>query len=1543
MKTKYLIKQVLVSFLIFMSVSSSLFGAFENNQFTVDDLNGSTFYQVEFDIENGVWLNRNVILFDTEQAHYINDSVLSDFNYTVDDNGYIVRRFDDLNTDFYLKIFDQNDSMIQVCSESNLTTIVNCQEGVYWFFNQEEAQNFLTVNNQETDQGNNQSTISGNIILPDGISLSDPQDCFDENNNTKAECNGIFIDLIDTSNVNWGTAFLLSNSGNHYELFLPHVDENETKQLNLQIRPIINHNTYYYDFTTNQIVTNINNTTPLSITQASYSNKIIDLNMTDFDFSTNSQDQGGEANSSLTDQITALQNEYSNMDLVGDDRTNVENMFSQINGLVEDGIIDDEATQIQSLIDQINQILHPDSTNGNQGQNNGQGENSSTIRGTVILPQNITLSSTQECQNNTFCNKIDIELFSKQDGTWLGNANVNPDGSYILHFGGLDINDSIDVVVNIIMDIDGIHESFFLDFGDDYAINGNNENRDTYKGYNEVEWIEQSNGPMLPQVNPLHIESSQTTLDMDLNDLDSDKWIVSGSVILSEDFVPGAILDDNQEQIGVKTVAITAISMTTGKRYRTYISRIGTNNSYPFKLKIPKDDSNCSIYIEKITGNENGNDQREELYLKDGGDHQFSDDDVFVSSNGIDWIARGNDMSIPNPDKVGYFIVDTSINNIDIDISNFGNNFYVIEGNITVPANFNLNDNSNNLYIEIIDAKTGAWVTSVPVMCSDDGCSYSLNLGTNESSADGYFMRLNQSHWDENHPENSWWRGYFINGEDFVDEMDVSYEEKTDQDRGNNYWVPANIDAITLTETVTIRNINFASYTPPVSYTITGHISELPDNINWINIRIYNPVTYNGNDAQIDENGQFTFKNIKEGKYILQIDYDATDDNDVRHSYHYIVSNQNRAVNSMDVTWIPYDENGTSLESHLYDDTLENEKYWAPKENNGEQFIFDITDDLSVGDISIYQPTLYDLNLSLSNLGTNKSININIYVPNEPIGQFKTITSDANGLASVVFRDLKLRDDYQMEIYIEGIGTYFYDSDTNSLKSDVYWIGKQNDSVCDDWKNSLYTCTDTDPISWEPNINGFSINDDLNLSLELPNDRHSINAVLKLGNEYANKNIDFFIDSWQQTDDNAWKSSEFDTVWDNFQADSSGNVNIALSVKYKSNIKYRASIYISDMKEGYVFDLGSDQQINGNDDSLITDQNSWSSSNDVWGPKSSTLFELNSDLDFGELQPPTLRTISFNVENLEHNEEIFISLEKIDSDEWYTESNIDWTTSPETYNNTVSIKVPDGNYRVIINPQEHPGGLINDGNNSGNDVLSNDSNITHFVWDWDRADKVEISSNQSYTISLPSNEDLKSISGTVNLGDENIEAGWIQAWNDNDQRSAEVNDDGTFQIKGLQAGIYTLEYWGWNGDDFITVQDVNISNNVTDYQLQKPTELVTISGTVINNSAGDNKQIYVLLLDVNDNNTTWDVIKDTNSSLSNKQNHDYNFDVVPAINGHKYAVCVGTRDRNETTGETTFTRYKATVPVDDNNSGTAIILTGINNDTNKVSLSVTKN
>ena len=1559
-------KKILLSTLVASSLVTSAFATtpFIDGNFSTANLNGLTMYSVFYDSDDAYeWVSMTSTFTDSNISHTLgSDTFLNDYSIS----SGMLSIFDD-GEDNLVKITDSNSSVLTICWE-NSTNIDNCTIGdQYYFSNQTEAETFVTAQNDYIAANSIDVTLDGQITF------------VDENNDTIAMPTDAGIRItsnVDMDNDNWGRFEAPIDSNGSFSITRSLLENTYDENNTFQVVVFKNHiNTSEFNWDCGEDTYKyLSNPSGGNVDFESWSNIVV----TPTDFQDRSSESCGDSYSasSVIEEITVIETELANAtDMPEDLRTTIENLLAEAYVILAVEPLDETAltnklAEIYAIVDTI-------------GDKDAYlyGTDASKISGTVTLPTDTNLTSPESCFDTTTymplptCNAIFVDLMAK-DGEWLGSTMVDSDGSYNLYFRELTTS-TIDAILQVHIHLDGVEEHYFRDFGTDNAING--DEADSFKSDMEIEWVEDSTGMWNPNVNHLTISTATTTLDLDVSDMDADKYVLEGTVVVPADFTPGEIWGDNAEWLGFQMVNLTAINITTGEHYWTEIGRTATddaNTTYPFSFKLPKSEGNYTIRIEKMS-DKDGAFEWVEMYLNDGGDNTFgtnSDADTLVSNTGIMWDtakdssdnvlvdSNGHEIWIPDTTKTGYFTVNADVASIAIDIANYGNNFYKIAGTITPPSDFNTTSFNDNINVDILDAKTGWWIGGAPVMCDDSGaCTYSVVLGDSFNDYDGsgnggYIIQMHQNHWDNDNWANSWWKNYYFDlgtdnavggsntEEDSIkDEMDVRWTESAELDSNSYpYWKPDvnhfEIASGTDAADVTDVNISFGDYTAPTTYTISGVITDIPDDAQWANVHMYDPINYIGNGAEINSDGTFEIQNVKGSdtngdvsKYILEVHYDTPD----RH-YHYIITDADGdgefsldadIIDGMDVKWIPYDSDGLSLETNTSSSTFnwETVSYWAPQEK------MLIVDDADIIVASVGIPTINYFNLAttINGLANNTNVSFNLFVPNEPIGRWESNSSASDGtVTSAILKNLKARDDYQLQIWVDGLGEFWYDKNITrspqGLNSDVYWVGKQDDTICDDWKNEIWSCNWSNPVEWGVNIEGISITADEALDLTVPNDRATITAILEMGANDANKTFDV----------NMWQHGGNNYAWESFEANATGDVTVSLSVK--QGLDYRMEVYNPQNWEGFVVDLGSNAQDSG-DESLITNQNSWATDG-AWGPKTTTLIDLEDAnltdgvLDLGTLTPPTLKSVTFTVANLEDDgnnitEDIWIGLENNTTHEWYGNGNADWAdwTNP-TYSNEVTVKVPtstgDEAYIVHIYPMSHKGGMVDDDNAVGGTLgtsIDFTSGSTATTWDSANADTIAIADNTAIALTLKPMDTYVSISGTVTLSGIVSESGWICAWNetaDNDGQCSEVNSDGTYTIKGLSPSnngdAYLVEYWANSGETFRTLQAwADIANDlIVDISfVAAAADLVTISGTVTDT---DDAIVEIVLLEVATD-SSWkvmDAIGIEDSWDGTSMSFEFT-DLPPALSGFHYEIAVASTVVTGT-GVATYTMTNST-------------------------------
>jgi len=1176
---------------------------------------------------------------------------------------------------------------------------------------------------------------------------------------------------------------------------------------------------------------------------------------------------------------------------------------------------------------------------------NFYGDNATLIHGVITLTEEMNLSSQSECfdENYNFkpdCNIIFVDIFDTNN-EFLGSNTVSSDGNYSIYIKELPESGSMDITLKIHTRINGINEYIYYDFGSDNAIGGTSANADSFKSESEISWsMNSSTGHWSPDINHLSVTEQETLLNLDLSTKNDNKFILNGTIKVPDGFELGDIRDSDGNWIGWNMVMLTAININTGEHHWTELGQQANDsdsNTYSFSMKLNKPAADYIIRVEKIS-DQNGAWEWVEMYLDDeenvataNSDHTFDNNEALVSGIGVDWKESGNGTWTPDVNKTGYFTINDNVDNISIDISTYGNNFKKIEGRLTPPANFDLTNTSNYINIELLDAKTGFWISNTPV--SNDG-NYSIILGE-DLNENGYIIRVTLEHWDIDSWENSYWKSFYLDftsgtNYELKDEYDVLWNESYDEATGNYYWKP-DVQPLVLQDGATL-DIDMTTYQTPQTYNITGTVTGIPETAQWINLYAYNPINYLGKSVELKEDNSFSLTELKAGNYIFNLSY-AIDEAGTYNYYDYLIVENNgqfTAIDSMDTKWVPYNSNGDVIpesETYSHDFNWSSVNYWAPEATGNQKTILEINADVNLGELVITQPTLLTISTMLSNVEASKNVSFNLFVPNESIGRWENNTSSSNGDVSTLMSDLKSRDDYQLEITIPGRGSYWYDGSTDALTSDVYWVGKQNGTICSNWNATpaIDTCDWNSYVLWEPSLNGFTIDSNKELSLTLPNDKSTFKATLALGSDYSNKNLHVYI--WQNV-------SPYNNEWENFTADANGNVNIEMAVK--TGQSYIIEIYDPETWTGFTVDLGTGGQTSG-DEGLILAQNSWEiDGNGMWSPKDSILIDMSANLDLGTLTAPVLKKVTFTLSNLSTdngtvNEDVWISLEGSTNGNWFYGGNADWSNwQNPTFVNTITVEVPEGNeaYYIYLYASHHKSGLIDEnGDSDGNDPItvtntSPDTATIDFAsakvtWDRTTADTVTIADDTNISVLFKSVDDYKSIIGLITLGTGDIEAGWVCANTQNDGECAEVNASGTYEINGLSptnGDEYFLQYWANSGESFSTSATwTDAASNLTvDMDITAATK-IDINGTV-SDSDVSTKPAEVVLLEVKDADNSWVVLDQRVIDLqTNDVAINFGFaDVPEARSDYHYEVGVASLDIHQDTGITTYSVTNAT-------------------------------
>jgi hypothetical protein len=273
---------------------------------------------------------------------------------------------------------------------------------------------------------------------------------------------------------------------------------------------------------------------------------------------------------------------------------------------------------------------------------------------------------------------------------------------------------------------------------------------------------------------------------------------------------------------------------------------------------------------------------------------------------------------------------------------------------------------------------------------------------------------------------------------------------------------------------------------------------------------------------------------------------------------------------------------------------------------------------------------------------------------------------------------------------------------------------------------------------------------------------------------------------------------------------------------------YRIEFWI-DGVGGYVYTLSN---------TWINQNKSWDET--TWQPTDDTLINITSssttlatfDLSSG-MSTVTIVLENLDMENGEVVEDVWVNLEH-DTNGWYGEGNGNWEQYPVTYDTNITLLVPSSaNYRISVYPSNHKGGYGSDGDTDQNETITAITKLS-----WDNKDYLGLTSNATIHVTLPSLETLGDINGSVVCGESDC-SGWIEAWNGTDGKGIMVQSDGTFSIKGLEAGDYDVSYWSNTGLYLETATRVSVNaNSVTTISLEKEESnmISSITGTISANN-----------------------------------------------------------------------------------------------------------
>jgi hypothetical protein len=1192
------------------------------------------------------------------------------------------------------------------------------------------------------------------------------------------------------------------------------------------------------------------------------------------------------------------------------------------------------------------------------------------VYGTIHFDTFVTLGN-----NNYQWNDVWIDAIDKQTGEYMGSFSL---ASEYWEQTGTDFDYAIELpregnyILRVGKSVNNEYASYYINLGADHVVGGTDADADKFVPENRVDWVEAEvagNGgyrQWLP--NPqkagwaqLYGDDKAQNVNIDFAQIDAGLITIEGTIkvassfILGEECEVGGETKYNQEcwnsynstWKAYRSLRVEAINKVTGDWLGSVeITGDGTDNddgttSYSGKFKLGESISTeLDKFILRVTRQSNSANKwkYDEIYYHFGADHAIDGDtDKLVNGKTINWVEAEGDSEngyawknwIPDPAQTGWLETSTAVTGLMVDLSTFGQNDYKISGQVTLPNDVNLTSNNDYAYVEVINAQTGNWMGSVPV--ENDG-SYEVTIGENPGR---YILRTSLSHWDPNDYDNSFWRSYYVDfGDNFIVDNNVTEQSAPDKlvkehkvqwvevdvaGQDWNNWVP-NVNGLDVgveDENVKVYTVNIDYTDPVLPKVISGTISGVPSDAQWANIMLVDPNSYFNLYDELryssDSNWTYRFDDAEDGNYTLEVMYQSSNGE----YFHYFAKEDGEggytAVDGSDVDW-----------QHLGGYS------WGPNPEQVAYIAINATTELNVT-IPVDGTNRVNVGYTISSIdASTQNVYAEMFIPEKPFYHWincndnEAACSVTGGDTTVVFNDIKKKANVYTRFWIDG-KEYYYDASSvttpKTLNPDVYWAAfdGDNNQVCPDG-NGEWNCDwdNSSDWNWRPTIDGEDLSvlgADENRSVQLPA-MAKVQAVFSLGAEVANEYV--YINLWQHNGN--------DYYWKELKADGNGDVNVSLNVNPGSN--YRFEAWTPVLYDGFVVDKGTNEAIGGGDDGLILGANSWKSDG-TWGPVVNTLLNITGNVDFGILTPPTLNKITFTIQNRNVEEDIWISVENNSS--IFGNSNVVWNGTTDEFTNTVTVKVPNGDYHFIAFPSDHKHGLLSD--QDGN------LDLETFDWEWDSAVSYSVTGDVNYTVTLPSSANLHTISGQVTGFDDN--SGWIEAYSKTTKsgQGAEVNATGHFSITGLEpAADYKVRYYVYTTGEKLQQEPVDVSTaDVTDIALVKVDTIYDLNGTI----SGSATEAMLVLVDLGENGTldstdSWDII-DTQELVSG----NFAFiDLSAPPTNNQYGIAAYTVDTSRG-----YTRYLIRSLVFDDVGGagadTAVTIDGIKID-GEISISLTE-
>jgi hypothetical protein len=1100
-------------------------------------------------------------------------------------------------------------------------------------------------------------------------------------------------------------------------------------------------------------------------------------------------------------------------------------------------------------------------------------DNRMAIEGKIKLESPVVLGMT----SSYMWNNIRVEVINTYTGDWINSKDakcVDSTNCDELTFD-IDIPSEGNYSVKIIKEIDGIWQEYFYNFGVDHDVNatdGVDGSADKLINGQNVEWVEAKGLPSWGGTyknwlaNPektgfVTITSGKKSLLVDFANFTSNRLFLAGTVQLNYDFTPGEYCTNTAGAVKIcewynpdnrgyniwnssKYARVEVISKNNGSFVgSTELKSVENSNTYEFKLDLGEKDSENNSFIVKITQEESSqNDWKyTEIYYNFGSDHEYlgTVTDTLVNGKKVMWTEAseakdGYKNWMPNPEETGYVNLTNSLTDFYADVSEFGESDKKLKGKIVFKSDFDISSSKSYADISAIDAATGMWIGNSAI--SDDG-SFEINVGENGH----YILQINYSYNDYNNWENSWWKNrYYDFGSDHVyggtgdgedkilNDMDVrwvpvlgtklSYTTDTACYRANKFWyyegdtttkgcydypqnwVP-NVKYLDVTDNVNGLDIDLSKSS---GKTLNISISNLPSNAKDPYVYVVDPLSYGGIWQELKD-GNASIVELREGNYTVEFGYSV--DGSWEYKHYFIKDDSTPGLESVDA--VP----GNEVQWKEIDSATH---MWGPDPKDTTYAYISADTNMTITIPTIQE---YKVDISLGSLSTNSEVSVDFRSLDKPYGRWESLSSGSDTNVSASFSDVK-KGKYILSFWYDG-NEYTVNTEANgsrTLKKDVEWVAKDSDDyvVCGGdvgWDNCDYTAE----LSWQPNVNALVIdgNDTIVLNIA-PSPK--ITGSINLDSEYAGKEV--YVSVYNNSD---WN-------WKQFTLDSNGDVNG--SIRVDGGDDYRVEVWIDGLG-GYVFDNNGTPNTTS-DDSWITQMKSWDQT--TWMPKTTTLIDVRDDLSLGTITVGDYyQKVTVTVENLDSEngnivEDVWVSLEGVNDEGYYGEGNANWDVYPVAYDENITLKVPSGDYRIMVFPMNHKGGYASNGDSTNNQPVTSFTKIG-----WSEYDKVEVNGTAvNVTVTLPLATAVGNIAGTVTCGLTSGCAGWIDAWNSNGGKGAMVDTNGSYKIKGLDDGNYSVSYSSYDGTISLNSENVVVTPNATTpLNLEKTADNVySVSGNI---------------------------------------------------------------------------------------------------------------